>query len=75
MRARSGPIKAPKKVKRAYLKLSLNNWERTALERAAHIAGIAPSAWFRDRIRRVAVRGPEETGEIAALAEQGKREK
>ncbi len=51
-----------KPLKSAWIKIRLSDVEKQAFEGAASLAGIAMSAWMRDRLRRVARRELQEAG-------------
>lgn len=54
-------FKLPQKSSRLVLRLSPQ--EKQAFEIAAHLAGIAMSAWIRERLRRAALRELTEAGQ------------
>lgn len=73
MKQRRGrPPVDPSKTKAAYLEVRLERAEKQAFKEAADLAGLALSAWVRERLRRAA---REELGEaeraVPFLAEQG----
>ena len=54
---------APKKAKAAYLEVRLEVAEKEAFQQAADLAGLALSAWVRERLRQISRRELEEHGQ------------
>jgi uncharacterized protein (DUF1778 family) len=54
-------------MKTELLKVRLNPAEKDAFEKAANLAGIAVSAWVRERLRAAAIRELEGAGETPAF--------
>jgi uncharacterized protein (DUF1778 family) len=57
------------KKKEALLQLRLDATEKKAFEDAADVAGLALSAWVRERLRRAARKELEEAGRSIAFLE------
>lgn len=59
---RGRPPVGPEKTKAEYLEVRLGVAEKQAFKEAADLAGLALSAWVRERLRRVARKELEEAG-------------
>ena len=71
---RGRPPVGPEKTKAEYLEVRLEVAEKQAFKEAADIAGLALSAWVRERLRRAARKELEESGRpIAFLPSVGGR--
>jgi uncharacterized protein (DUF1778 family) len=60
---RGRPLVSPAKAKADYLEVRLEVAEKQAFKDAADLAGLALSAWVRERLRRVARKELEEAGQ------------
>jgi uncharacterized protein (DUF1778 family) len=63
-RKRGRPRVGPGKAKADYLEVRLEVAEKEAFKEAADIAGLALSAWVRERLRKAARRELEESGRL-----------
>lgn len=54
-------------MKTEMLKIRVDTLEKQAFESAAQLAGIALSAWIRERLRRAAIRDLGEAGQQIAF--------
>jgi hypothetical protein len=64
---RGRPPVAPGKSKAEYLEVRLESSEKEAFKEAAELAGLALSAWVRERLRLAARKELEEAGRSAAF--------
>lgn len=64
---RGRPPVAPGKTKAEYLEVRLENAEKQAFKDAADLAGLALSAWVRERLRTAARRELEDAGKPIAF--------
>jgi uncharacterized protein (DUF1778 family) len=53
------------------IQLRLSREEKLAFQRAAELAGIALSAWVRERLRRAAIRELEDAGQDIPFLRRG----
>lgn len=61
-------------MKTMTLQIRLQPDEKEAFEKAAELAGIALSAWVRERLRRAAIRDLSEAGLQIAFLQNANRE-
>jgi predicted HicB family RNase H-like nuclease len=66
-RKRGRPPVAPEKAKAGVLQVRVEASEKQAFQEAAQLAGIALSAWVRERLRLAAREELEEAGRSAAF--------
>ena len=67
MKRRGRPRKA--NVREEYLEVRLDTLEKQAFKDAAELAGLAVSAWVRERLREAAKRELRESGKPVAFLE------
>ena len=72
---RGRPPVDPGKAKAEYLEVRLEVAEKEAFKEAADLAGLALSAWVRERLRRVARKELEESGQPVAFLPRRGRER
>ena len=71
---RGRPTVDPSKTKSEYLEVRVSVAEKQAFREAADLAGLALSAWIRERLRQVAQKELETHGRRAAFLQQITRE-
>jgi uncharacterized protein (DUF1778 family) len=70
-RKRGRPPVDPEKAKAEYLDVRLEVAEKEAFKEAADLAGLALSAWVRERLRRAARQELEESGRSVPFLPNG----
>jgi uncharacterized protein (DUF1778 family) len=69
---RGRPRVDPNKTRAEYLEVRLDAAEKQAFREAAELAGLAVSAWVRERLRTVAREELEKAGRVAPFLSQEK---
>ncbi len=70
---RGRPPAGPGKTKEEYLEVRLGTTEKQAFKEAADLAGLALSAWVRERLRMVARQELEQAGRAIPFLAEGRR--